>query len=359
MGKAGTSISIRGTRGDDPNLIIPPSALITGVTVDGLSGYDTLNLSNHSSGVFVSLENGYAKSASTVSEKDFTGVFGSFSLTGSVTAKGTIKGVESLVGTSFNDFLVISTNGGGARIDGGAGNDVINSLGGNATLIGGTGSDWLVGYWQNVTLTGGTGAGPDGERDFFYTGSQNPLILDFEVGVDQLICEFADWGTTDWANGIWVSNGSGGATLMIGGVAEVTLANVSVAAAQTIDVGYAVTPVNGVVHGSSGDDMLYVGTVAPSRILLGDDNGDDITISFDAATDILVFEDGMIPVWSDTYVNGQQALVGTFAGGSITLPGLETGDVASLNIEGVAGAAAFGPDAMSAWSVNSDADYFP
>jgi Ca2+-binding RTX toxin-like protein len=361
MGKSGTTLTVKGTRGDDPNIVIPGNAALTSVVIDGLAGSDTLNLSNYASGVTVLLEGGFAKASSTVSEKDFTGLWNNFTLAGSTTAKGTVKSIENLVGTDFNDFLFINIHTTAKFIDGGAGNDVVNSLGGNATLVGGTGSDWLVGYWQNVTLIGGTWNGtlatPDGETDYFYSGSQCPVILDFEVGIDQLICEFSTGTLADWLAGTWVASGTSGSTLMVGGVAEVTLANVGPLLAETIEIGYAVLPINGTIQGASGNDLLFVGGVSPTRIILGTDNGDDAAIGFDILSDVLVFEDGIVPIWSDTMVNGAPALLGTWADGSITLQGLSTADVDNLITENMAMPPAFGPPGPGAWSNAGDADF--
>lgn len=355
MGKSGTTTTLRGTRGDDI-FTIPGNLLITQVVIDGGAGRDTLDLSSYGSGVTALLEGGLAKSSSTVANKEFTGLWGNYTLAGAATAKGTIKGVESLIGTDYNDFLFINLPSTAKYIDAGGGNDVVNSLGGNAVLVGGSGSDWLVGYWQNVTLIGGTWNGStataDGEKDYFVAGSQCPVILDFEVGIDQLICEPSGWSMSDLGSLQWVSNGAGGSTLMIGGVAEVTLANVGLSLAQSIEIGHSISPVNGVVEGQSGDDLLYVGSIVPSRIILGADNGDDATIGFDILTDVLVFEDGVVPTWSNSLVNGAPALLGSWAGGSITLQGLSTDDVANLIIEGSAGS--IGSDGPGPWSTSSD-----
>jgi hypothetical protein len=353
MGKSGTTLTVKGTRGDDPNLTIPDGALITMVVVDGGAGSDTLNLSDYGSGVTVRIEGGFAKSSSIVTDKEFTGLFPNYSMVDSSSVRGTIRNVENLIGTDFNDFLFASINGTAKYIDGGAGNDVVESLGGNATLVGGTGSDWLVGYWPNVTLIGGTYANGvaagDGMTDYFYLGSGTPTILDFEVGVDRLICEFS---SASVEFGTWVSNGSGGSTLMVNGVGEVTLANIDVATAQTIQLDYALLPVNGHIEGSSGNDLLFVGNGA--RIHLGSDSGDDATVSFDIAEDILVFDDGVAPTWSDTMVNGAAALLGSWEGGSITIQGLGTDDVPDLMIEGSAADPAYGAPGPGPWSNGDD-----
>ena len=346
-------VTIKGTLGDD-TLTIPAGTSITNVKIDGSGGNDTLNLSNYANGVTIQLQDGFAKASSLVTDKPFTGLFPNFSMTDSGTVRGSITNVENLIGTSHNDFLFVYTTS-PKYVDGGAGNDVIESLRGNATLVGGTGNDWLVAYWPNVTLIGGTYANgvanPDNSTDYFYIGSGAPTILDFETSFDKLILEFAS-GTIEATN--WVSNGAGGSTLMVGGTAKLTLANVALADAQGIELGYALLPVNGRVEGSSGDDLLWTGGNSTARVVLGSNTGDDVAVDFNIANDILVFEDGVTPVWSDTLVNGAAALLGTWTGGSITIQGLDTGDVPNLLMEGLTTGLPYGPAGPGPWSSASD-----
>jgi hypothetical protein len=84
------------------------------------------------------------------------------------------------------------------------------------------------------------------------------------------------------------------------------------------------------------------------------DNGDDAVVNFNIASDILVFEDGVVPLWSDTFVNGAPALLGTWASGSVTIQGLQTSDVPYLHIEGVSSSPTYGADGPGPWSVASD-----
>ena len=190
-GGGGTGLTVKGTRGDDTNLVLPEGALITQVTIDGGAGTDTLNLSDYGSGVTITLEGGYAKSKSSVADQAFTGLFGNYMLPTDGRVTGTIRNVENVIGTQYNDYLHLNILNTPKFADGGAGNDVLNSHGGNDTLVGGTGCDWLVGYWQNVTLIGGTWDGvtatPDGQTDYFYVASSPfdeltaPDAGDFEI----------------------------------------------------------------------------------------------------------------------------------------------------------------------------------
>lgn len=154
---------------------------------------------------------------------------------------------------------------------------------------------------------------------------------------------------------MWASEGAG-STLYVNGIREVTLANVDAATARGILFGVVVSPINNIVQGGPGDDMLYAGGhTTVTRVLMGSGSGDDIVINFDLALDTLVFLDGVMPFWSNTIINGAQALVGSFQGGSVTFQGLSTADVASMMIEGSRGTLAATPDPVpSAWSVPSD-----
>ena len=354
MGKSASSLTVRGTRGDDV-LTIPNGALITQVVIDGNAGSDTLNLSSYGSGVTIRLEGGFAKSKSTVTDKAFTGLFGNYVIVDDSSVSGTIKNIENLIGTNYNDYLFAQILNTPKYLDGGAGNDVVNSLGGNATLVGGTGSDWVVGYWPDNTLIGGTYvngvAMGDSTTDYFYLGSGTPTILDFELGVDRLICEFA---STSIEIGNWVSNGSGGSTYMVNGIGEVTLANIDVSTAQTIELGYALYSNSGSIEGSSGDDLIWAGGNVATRIIFGANSGDDALVDFNILNDSLVFEDGVDPTWSDTMVNGAEALVGNWVDGSVTIQGLSTDDLPNLIIEGASAAQIGGVTETNPWSIRSD-----
>lgn len=364
MGKPRNEISftVKGDSGDNV-LTLPAGATITNTVIDGGRGNDILDLSGYeSAGVSLSLPSGFAKSNSAVTDKPFTGTFATFDFVDETTVRGTIKNIEGVIGTSGNDFLFLNVNGAMPKlVDGGDGNDVVEALGGNATLIGGDGSDWIVSYGQGNTAIGGVNDGDlstsDGLRDFYYLGSA-PTILDFEVGTDQLIFETGMSTVDSYLSPLtaqWVSNGAGGATFMVNNVAEVTLANVDPVTAASITFGFAFLAENGVSEGRSGDDLLFVGVNVADRIKLGSDSGNDLAVSFDASLDILVFEDGVVPTWSNTLVNGAQALVGSFSGGSITLMGLDMDDVAGLNIDGSRGSLAGSTAPVeSAWSVESD-----
>ena len=363
-GGGGGGFTVIGTDGNDAALVLPAGATLLNTTIDGRRGIDTLDLSGYASdGVYVSLQYGLAKAKSLVAEQPFTGVFGNSTLAGATTASGTIRNVENLIGTAGNDFLFVHTLPGVAKyVDGGAGNDVVHALGGNATLFGGAGNDWLVSYYDGNILIGGADDGDlatsDGVRDFYYLGSA-PTILDFEADFDQLLVELGDGqsASTVYAPGaaVWVSAGAGSA-LYVNGVHEVTLANVDLATAQDIGFGVVVSPIDGVVSGGPGDDMLYAGGhTNVTSVVVAPNSGNDVIINFTPSLDTLVLEDGVSPHWSNTIINGAAALVATFVGGSITFQGLSIDDVGSIMIQGDRGTVSESAGPIeSAWSVDSD-----
>ena len=288
-------------------------------------------------------------------------MFANWSVAGTAYAEGTLRNIENLIGTSGNDVLAVNTLAGSAkRIDGGAGNDVINALGGSGRLIGGTGSDWVVSYGQSNVLIGGQDdgvPGSDGVRDYFYLGSA-PTITDYEVGIDHILIELSyptEIAAYYDGSALWVDEANG-ASLYVNGVREVTLANVDAATAGSILFGVVVSPVNNEVWGGAGDDMLWAGGhTTTTRVIVGSGTGDDVIVNFDLALDTLVLEDGVTPVWSNTLVNGAPGLVGTFEGGSVTFQGLTMDDVAAMMIEGNRGSLSATEDPVqSAWSVPSD-----
>ncbi|WP_434561966.1 retention module-containing protein [Pseudomonas sp. Z4-20] len=121
--------------------------------LDGGSGNDTASYAHASAGVTVNL--------GLLAAQDTLGA-----------GTDTLAGIESLVGSNFNDTL--TGNGASNRIDGGLGHDVLNGGGGDDILIGGLG---------NNTLTGGSGA------DTFQWQAGNSghdVITDFTPGLDKL-----------------------------------------------------------------------------------------------------------------------------------------------------------------------------
>ena len=369
MARGTSTISVTGTNGDDI-LHIPVGYDITQVSVNGGRGSDTLDLSTYqpgsTPGVILDIEASGARSpGSVVSDQSFSGVPGSLPNTGH-TVTGTITNVENLIGTTGNDILSVNLAGITTRLDGGAGNDYLSASNAtSATLIGGAGSDWLLSTVAGSTLIGGSvdSSGTvheDGSIDTFQVGVPAVTIADFQVGTDRLIFGTNHSMDAAFAAAAWVDNGSGGSTLMVNGAARVTLAGVPVSTAQTISYGFEyVSTGNGTMQGGATNDVLNCSNNYVDTVMTGPNSGNDLILNFNKAQDVLDFTSDTQVTWCNTFVNGQDALLGTFAGGSVTMTGLSTADLGALHIHGLATPAMIDPmDHISWWSVPSDAALF-
>jgi hypothetical protein len=145
---------------------------------------------------------------------------------------------------------------------------------------------------------------------------------------------------------------------MVNGTAEVDLANLTPAQASTIALGFHYASENGLAYGGPGDDIIELGSAQVDTVVIGANSGNDLVTQFDKTNDVLQFNDGLNPTWSDTYVNGMHALLGEYSGGSVTLTGLTTADLSSLHIQGVSGSAVVGAPHASTWSSTSDLFHF-
>lgn len=363
--KTSSTVLLRGTSAND-TFKVPLGRTLFNTSFDGGRGTDTLDLTDYvTSGVTIRLIDGYQRSqGSVITDRAFTGVIGSIpSIVDSTSLRGTITSVESLIGSKGNDFLSADMAGATVTLNGGLGNDALQTFGNvaAATLIGGLGNDWFdVGTAGSILIGGtvdATGAHGDGEYDVFRVGP-SATIRDFEVGIDRLLFSSNHSFDSAYATGTWVPDNAGGSTFMVGGQAKITLNGVAPEVAASIAYGFEYLAEGGVLHGSTRDDVLHAGLETVERVVVGSNGGNDLVIQFDRANDVIQFAGDLQPVWSDTYVNGQQALMATYAGGSLTLTGLTTGDVPFLHVEGFVGPASYGVHGPGSWSVPSDASFF-
>lgn len=133
-----------------------------GVTIQGGSGIDTLDLSRITQSVFVDLSQiGTFQNIGTSAGLTVPGVIGYLS----------IGGIENLRGTSRADVLTGRDN--NNLLQGGNGSDRLSGLGGNDTLVGGKGNDRLFG-------------GSDADVFVFGRREGTDRIMDFELGLDQI-----------------------------------------------------------------------------------------------------------------------------------------------------------------------------
>lgn len=365
MLKSAQTITVTGTNGDDI-LHIPSGYDIMQVAVNGGRGSDTLDLSTYQPGVTPGvtidvLASGARSPGSIVNDQPFSGIPGSVAGPANYVS-GTIQSVENLIGTTGNDNLSMNLSGITTRIDGGAGNDFIQVSGASsATLIGGSGSDWLNSTVAGSTLIGGSvdSSGiihEDGSVDTFQVGLPHVTIADFQVGTDRLLFGTNHSMDAAFAAATWVDDGHGDATLMVNGAARVTLTGISVSAAQTIAYGFSYgSSGNGVFQGQSTNDVLLCSNNYAETVVTGAGTGNDLVTHFNTAQDFLQFTSDTQVTWSNTFVNGQESLLGTFAGGSVTLVGLTTSDVGAIHVQGLVTPPTTDPmDHMSWWSVPSD-----
>lgn len=349
-------VLIKGGNGPD-NLVLPLDRTIVNTSFDGGKGNDTLDLSGHTDGVTVRLNN-RPGSESSASTDDFIGTMWSLKSYADLSDRvgGTIKNIENITGTSGNDRLMIHDSQSNL-IDGGAGNDALTVVGGGGdTLIGGSGEDWLLAYHAGNILIGGAGwsdtdraAGVlptgDGQTDVFSltTGA----IVDFELRIDQIMIETDSYEAMDailqakWTAGTWVDPSTGiaydAAQLQVADGHVISLVGVDpVDANASITIGFVVgTYGEEPVHGGPGEDILYASNLADT-FLIGAGAGDDMIVHFDTSQDVLDFT-GEAPLegdWVDVDVNGQAAIRWTYDSGasSITILGLTTADAGSLMI---------------------------
>ncbi len=104
---------------------------------DGGEDIDTVSFETQTAAVFVDLNRGVARSAET--------------------GRDTLDNIETIIGSSAGDFMVVSS-GTGWTLDGGGGNDVLKFKGSaSGWLVGGDGNDRLVGSNEADRLLGRTG----------------------------------------------------------------------------------------------------------------------------------------------------------------------------------------------------------
>jgi len=126
-------------------------------TLDGGDGEDAASFVDMTEGVTASLAAGF-------SEGNVSGEFDGLS------------GIENLIGSAFDDFLLGDS--GANAIDGEGGNDLLRGLGGDDTLDGGDDHDNLHGAAGNDSLEGGSG-------DDYLRGGEDDDLIDGGDGFDR------------------------------------------------------------------------------------------------------------------------------------------------------------------------------
>ena len=137
--------------------------------IDGGAGIDTVSYRNSQGGVTISL----AVTDNNNKQTDST--------QGSYANGDTLKNVENLTGSIYDDTLTGST--GKNTLEGGSGKDTLKGGQGNDTLEGGPGNDTLEGDDGNDTFIIGRGDGKDTINDF---GDQDKIDLTAFTNVESI-----------------------------------------------------------------------------------------------------------------------------------------------------------------------------
>lgn len=335
-----------GTSGDDVAEPATNSELARTV-YDGRGGSDTLDLSALSTGISLSISLATKGSGGSRlwPQESFSGSWWTYSdqhLNGAVRIDNSIKSIESIIGTSQNDFLDLRGGSGARFVDGGAGDDAIQVYGSSGTsmAVGGTGSDQLFGNLSSEVLVGGTWDGAsatgDGTTDEFVMWAGT--ILDFECGTDSLYIDATGNNMTSTvAATLWVN-----ATTSYGAAAQlhitadrvITLVGVTAEEMNSLEKGFLLVS-DGELTSLAGDDLILDNQgVDADRLIFPAGSGDDLVIGFDISVDTLVFSSG-VETWTQINYHGDTALVLTYDSGqsSVTLVGLTMADTASLAVE--------------------------
>jgi Ca2+-binding RTX toxin-like protein len=192
----------------------------TDISIDGGSGsYDVLSFANvfNSATIALGATPGTIPNAPTgtytsaVADGVYLNLSSDFGVVGGTLSDnlvgnagtGKVVGIEKVIGTSFNDYIVSV---GGATIDGGAGNDTISAAqGGNGTdVLRGGASGFNFGAIWSTSNAGNIYDGTSSSfRDYFGVGNANTemnTIYGFNNGSaaqgDKLYLDISDWTAT-------------------------------------------------------------------------------------------------------------------------------------------------------------------
>ncbi|MFT3788217.1 MAG: C2 family cysteine protease [Tepidisphaeraceae bacterium] len=167
--KTGTISGVKVLAGAGNDAVTVSSMAVTGVTLFGQAGNDTLTGSANTND---SMDGGDGNDS-------LVGNGGNDTLVG-------LAGNDTLIGAAGNDSLLGGV--GDDSIDGGDGNDVLNGDVGNDTLSGGAGNDTLTGLAGTDSLLGGSGNDVlnGGTENDTLDGGANDDRLDGGLGADSL-----------------------------------------------------------------------------------------------------------------------------------------------------------------------------
>jgi Ca2+-binding RTX toxin-like protein len=184
--------------GQDGNDLIVQDSLLDDDLFDGGSGFDQVDYSLAGGGrpIYANLATGRVEKS--YYEYYYIGGYRNDIYTLNV---DTLRSIESIIGTSYNDTLAggkyadnLQAGAGNDVISGNAGNDSLSGMAGNDSINGDSGNDLLVGGAGDDTVNGGTG------NDLMRLdgGGNDTFIFDAAFGKDKIVCaNAADAAGTD------------------------------------------------------------------------------------------------------------------------------------------------------------------
>jgi serralysin len=259
--------------------------------LDGGAGFDTASYVDSAAGVKVSLSSGSGSGGDAQGD--------------------TLKHIEAVVGSAFNDTLTGSN--GDNTLTGGAGNDKLDGGNGNDTLDGGDGNDTLDGGNGNDVLSGGAGNDK-------LSGGNNVDTLSGGAGVD----------TLDGGNGADTLDGGDDNDTLDGGNDNDTL--IGGAGNDKLSGGNGIDTLTGGV----GNDTLSGGNARDHFVFNFGDGQDRIT-DFKKNTDLIDLRPTDL-VWGDLDSNGNNKLddadiyVSVSSGDTFIDLGLANGGVSGVDV---------------------------
>jgi Ca2+-binding RTX toxin-like protein len=237
-------------------------------TVRGGDGSDTISYSDDYAGDNINLQSGTAS--------------------GQFAGRDTLESIENVIGTDFDDVIVLSDSSGSA--DGRDGNDTITGGAGNDTLRGGAGNDTIAGG-------GGFNIVSYADETSAVSSTVKGVVVNLATGAAT-----DNWGNTDHISAVQEVIGSPHADTLIGGNAANDALEVFVggAGADSID------------GGSGWDRVLYTGSPAAITASLATGTVSDGYGSIDKLA-------GIEEIWGSAFADSIQGGAGaleSFEGGA-------------------------------------------
>lgn len=340
----GPSLKWTGTSGNDTKIVASLTELKNTV-YDAGAGYDTLDLSQLTSGISLQLTTA-TQGNKTVwhslmwADSPFHGSWwgwSQFDQVGTRTADSVLN-FEKVIGTGFNDYINLTISNAARVADGGAGDDAITlgGIGGSSTSVGGAGSDQLISGRSEDILIGGTydgvhATGDSTPDEFFLSGG---TVLDFELGTDHLYIDNNNSPLAAAWTDVSTSYGPGAQLLTSYGT-TITLVGETASAMNQVPEGFALQNSNtgAQITSGPGDDFLLDHATVATTYNFSLDSGHDTLVGLDLGVDTLVFPDA--PTASDTSYHGDVSVLLTFGGGlsSVLLAGVTSADLSNVHMQ--------------------------